>query len=240
MFRYHPVILHTVDNRPQSIVHAHASADRFEKLNGVRPQVVTRADIGVSVNKYWYCAWVWDVVPEDAEYILCIDSKVLPVRSLPELPDLKFAAITDRHDRVDQGMANSKLIRQTGKYFQMHVFFAHRDTRPAFEELKTLVGAPKYNTRGGEPNDLGFDGRGQFTPMNELIQSSFPVHELSRDWNWIITYEKQYYFAHPYMINFTANEFGTWAYLKYIRSLIERIEALGGSLDGPPSDGLII
>lgn len=230
---YHPVILHTIDVRDRAVVHAYAAADRFEKLNGVRPQVVTRNDIGVTVNKYWYAAWLWDVVPKTAEYILCMDSKVLPMRALPELPELKFAAAMDRHDRVNQGMTRSAVIRETGKYFQMHVFVAHRDTQPVFEQLKQLAGDEKYNMLSGKPNALGFDGRGNFTPMNTLIQASFPVYELPREWNWIITYEKQYYFTHPYMINFHANEFGTWAYLKYTRQLAEHIEALGGSLDPP-------
>lgn len=235
MINYHPIILHTIDNRDGAEQHAQAAAARFEKLNGVKPQVVTREDIGVDVNKYWYSAWVWDVVPANVEYVMCIDSKVLPVRKLPELPDLKFAAIMDRHDRVSQGMARSEVMRNSGKYFQMHVFVAHRDTRPIFEQLKQLATAAKYNEMDGKANELGFDGRGNFTPMNELIQANFHVHELSREWNWIITYEKQYYFEYPYMINFHANEFGTWAYVKYVRQLVEHVEALGGSLDGPPT-----
>lgn len=234
MIQYYPVILHTIDDRQDiAAKHAHASAARFEKLNGVKPRVFTRADVGVDVNKYWYSSWVWDLVPGDVEYVLCMDSKVLPVRRLPALPELKFAAIVDRHDRVYQGMNSSEVVKQTGKYFQMHVFVAHRDTRPAFEQLKELCGLPKYNIRNGDANPLGFDGRGNFTAMNELIQSSFPVHELSRDWNWNITYEKQYYYDWPYMINFNANDYGTWAYLMYIRSLIERIEALDGTLEEP-------
>jgi hypothetical protein len=233
MISYCPVIMHTIDGRPDALVHAHKSAERFERLNGVKPIVVTRAGIGVDVNHYWYSAWVWDVVPADTEYVLFMDAKVLPVRTLPELPELKFAAIMDRHDRVDQGQRASAVVRNSRKYFQMHVFVAHRDTREAFEDLKLLCADPKYNTRNGRPNDLGLDGRANFTPMNEIIQSRFPVHELTRDWNWIITYEKQYYFEWPYMINFNANAFGTWAYLKYVRQLIEYIESLGGSLDGP-------
>lgn len=53
-----------------------------------------------------------------------------------------------------------------------------------------------------------------------------------------ITYEKQYYFPHPYMIKFNASEFGTWSYFVYIKSLIGCVEALGGTLDGPPTSGL--
>jgi hypothetical protein len=233
MIRYHPVILHTIEDRPGSEQHALAAAARFEQLNGIKPQVVMRTDTGVNVNRYWYSAWIWDVVPKDVEYVLCMDSKVLPVRKLPELPELKFAASMDRHDRVNQGIAHSSVVQRTGKYFQMHVFLAHRDTQPVFEQLKALHDDPKFNTYDGKPSDLGFDSRGNFTPMNELIQSNFPVHELPRTWNWLIAYEKQYYFDAPYMINFNSNEAGTWAYLKYVRSLLEQIETLGGSLDSP-------
>ena len=137
----------------------------------------------------------------------------------------------DRHDRVKQGCEASKIVRSTGKYFQMHLFVAHRDTQPIFEQLQTLCDNPRYNHQFGRPDTLGFDGRANFTPMNELIQSNFPVFELSRDWNWLIAYEKQYYYDTPYMINFNANTIWTWAYLKYVRTLIERIEALGGSLE---------
>ena len=229
--RYYPIIMHTIDARPETERHAHLSADRFEKLNGIRPRVVTRADIEGCSNKYWYSAWVWDFVPANYDYVFFMDSKVLPIRRLPELPELKFAAALDRHDRIKHGMRYSELINQTGKYYQMHVFFAHRDTQPAFEELKKLNSVAKYNTRGNSPAELGFDGRGNFTPMNEVIQAAVPVHELSHAWNWIITYEKQFYYTDPYMINFVANEYGTWAYFKFVRDLMERLEAAGGSLD---------
>jgi len=234
MIKYHPVTLHVLDDRELTELRARTAAARFEKLNGIKPQLVTRKDIGVDVNKHWYCAWIWDVVPDDVEYVLCMDSKILPVRKLPELPELKFAAIMDRHDRVAQGM-HSATLRQTGKYFQMQLFVAHRDTRPIFEQLKKLCALPKYNLPGADQNATGFDGRGIFTPMNELIQSNFEVHELSRDWNWGITFEKQFYYEWPYMINFNANDFGTWAYFRYVNHLIEQLELAGGALDGPAS-----
>jgi len=237
MIKYHPMIIQTSDLRDGCEDHANAAAARFEKLNGVRPQVVLQKDVDEEINRYWYPVWIWDIAPDDAEYILCFDSKILPMRKLPELPDLKFAAAMDRHDRVNQTKGRSPTVAASGKCFQMQLFIAHRDTRPVFEELKRLGRTEKYNTRDGVPDETGYDQRIYFTPLNDLIQSNFDVYELTRAWNWIITYEKQYYFASPYMINFNGNEYGAWSYLKYIRSLAERIEALGGTLDGPLEDG---
>jgi hypothetical protein len=231
MVRYHPVLFHIRDLRLGVDRNVRAAADRFEMLNGVAPQIVTRDTIGVDTNKYWYVAWLWDVVPCDVEYVLYMDERILPVRKLPELPELKFAAAMDRHDRVNQGLRRSEIMRKTGKYFQLNLFVAHRDTQPLFERLKTLSTLDRYNFRDGKPSDLGFDGRGNFTPMNEVIQEAVPVHELSRDWNWLITYEKQYYFENPYMINFLSNEYGTWSYYRFVRQLIEQVEANGGSMD---------
>jgi len=235
MIAYHPVVVHTTETRKESVARARDTVDQFERLNDIRPQLLTTADFPKEVNKYWYFLWVWDMVPDDVEYIMVLDSKVLPIRTLPPLPELKFAAVMDRHDRVNQGMYHSEVIKQTQKYFQMHMFVAHRDTRVAFDKVKLLEGTPKFEKQGG----LGFDGRACYTPLNEEIQSRFEVHELPREWNWNITYEKQYYYDYPYMINFNANEHGTWAYHRYVKHLTERIEAFGGNLDGPPTPGWV-
>ena len=226
MINYHPVITHSVDMRVNTDKRVNELADRFAALNGVRPQIITREQIAKPINKYWCPVWVWDCVPSDVDYVLCMDERILPVRKLPPLPELKFAAIMDRHDRVNQGKAASKVIRMSGKYFQMHVFVAHRDTRPIFEHVQDIHDEPGYIDR-----EFGRDGRAFFTPLNNLIQNAFEVHELDRDWNWLMTYEKQFYFDWPYMINFNANDYSTWAYLRYTKTLIERIEALGGSME---------
>lgn len=185
------------------------------------------AAIGAApMNKYWYTFWVWDLVPKDVDYILVYDSKLLPARPLPELPELKFAAAPDRADRIRQGTCHSDVIKRTGRYFQMHLFMAHRDTQPIFEALKLLHDSPKYNVGVGPQKDpRGADGRGHMTPLNEMIQENFDVYELPKTWNWIITYEKEFYTTEPYMINFHGE--GTWAYWMYILHLFETMETGG-------------
>lgn len=230
---YHPIIIQDVDPRDSCLKYAYKSAERFELLNGVKPQVIAASEFKDGVNPYWRPAWVWDFAPSSAEYVLYFDAKVLPVRKLAELPELKFAASMDRHDRVNQGKACSPTAAKSGKYFQMHVFVAHRDTQPIFEQLKAFAVSKDHGIDGSTQRAIGNDARGIFTPMNELIQREFAVHELSREWNWIISYEKQYFFDWPYMINFVLFDASTWAYLRYIRQLFERIEALGGTMDEP-------
>ncbi|HSN70898.1 MAG TPA: hypothetical protein VLT59_05285, partial [Steroidobacteraceae bacterium] len=98
---WYPVMFHTVDRRSSTIEAVNMAADRFEKVNGRRPQIVTReTEPAVETNPYWYPIWVWDYIPEDVEYVLCMDSKVLAVRPLPELPEVEFAAVMDRQDRI--------------------------------------------------------------------------------------------------------------------------------------------
>jgi hypothetical protein len=222
---YHPVIFHTYDLREGTVKGAQMGVDRFEKLNGIRPQLVTRESMNAAgietQNGYWYPFWLWDVVPESAEYVLFIDSVLLPIRPLPEIPECKFAAAPDRWDRIEQAKEHSAIVRMSGKYHQMQLFVVHRDTRPAFEEGKKLDGAEKHMANDG----LGDDGRCYQIALYDLIRAHFPVHELTKEWNWIATYEKEFYTNEPIMLH-TGGQ-GTWAYFCYIHYLCERMEAAG-------------
>lgn len=231
--KYYPVIMHidefrrNAKTRATSYDNAIAGADRFEKLNGVRPQVISIDDMnraGITCRSmFWYPFYIWDIVPEDIEYVLYMNSYMLAAHPLPELPPLKFAAARDRHDRENQGKTHSEIVKQTGKYYQGDFWIGHRDIRPYFDEMKPLGEYDKYN----EPDHRGFDQRGYMTPLNEAIQANFPVYELSKEWNWIIAWEKRFYTNNPYMINF--NGWGTWAYWKYIYYLLDQVEALSAT-----------
>lgn len=223
---WHPIMFHTIENRETTIDAANMAVARFAKVNGKTPQLITRDTEPLrDINKYWYPLWVWDYVPEDVDYVLCMDSKVLAVSPLPELPELEFAASMDRHDRVLHGMHYSDFLRETEHVYQPQVFIAHRSTRPAFEELKLLVDLPEYNT----PDVRGQDGRAYFVPFNETIQQHCTnIYDLPKEWNWNIGYEKEFYTESPYLINFVAH--GTWAYFRYIYMLLERIDTLEGAV----------
>jgi hypothetical protein len=228
MIKYHPVVIHTTEARPAARDLALAGVDRFERLNGIRPQFLT-ADImdaagATPSSKFWYPMWVWDLVPDSAEYILVMDSKILPIKPLPPIPEVVFAAVSDRRDRVNQGVPQFEVLRRTRRLFQPMVFIAHRSTREAFEATKKYNYVERwYKDNGG----TGRDGRYYMVPFNAEIQSRYSVTWLPKTWNWIMMYDKEDYIPDAHLINMHCE--GTWYHWRYVLRLIDKLEALGGT-----------
>lgn len=169
MSDYLPVML--------SIDHPHPELEewvvtRFELLNGAAVQVIRRQDLPQSVDlvqPQYLKAWLWDLVPAATQRILFLDFDIIPLRPLPEMPDVPFIASPDVH-WYDARMRAMYPSLADGHYFNAGFFVAHRDTQPCFEQLKSFAVAQGYNA----PYENTFEQ----TPFNHLIQSQFAVHWL--------------------------------------------------------------
>ena len=137
---YHPVtIVDTDDSAVMSIVEQ--CADRFHRLNGVAPQIITAADMkGIEYDRFraaYTRAWLWDLVPTTVERILYYDWDIIPVRPLGAPPKGRFAAV------LGPGVGHMRkvfdFVRKTGVFFNAGLFLAERSTRPIFE------GTPRRN-----------------------------------------------------------------------------------------------
>jgi hypothetical protein len=158
-----------------SIDHPHPEleqwvADRFEMLNGRKMQIVRRTDMPEAIqNVYpsYMKAWLWDVVPKTVERILFIDWDVIPLRSMPMLPDVPFAAAPDDQMFIDRRVGDYPILTATNCYFNAGFFIARRDTLPIFEQVKLFA----FNKINEDQT------RGDFeqTVLNLLMQTSVGV-----------------------------------------------------------------
>jgi hypothetical protein len=154
--------------------------DRFEMLNGRHVHLVRKADLpdaARAVHPSYVKAWLWDLVPIDTQRILYMDYDVVPLRSLPEIPDAPFVAAPDAQEYVDRRAVEYPLIAMTGRYFNAGLFVARRDTRPLFEQLKAFA----------VERTVPDMSRGEFdqTPLNLLTQSTISITWLPHTCNTI-------------------------------------------------------
>ena len=110
-----------VTGSPDALKVVRRAADRFERLNGTAPIVITSADVAkvedFSLNDQRAAAlWLWEFVPDDVMTILYYSWEVIPARPLEDGYFGKFASVTDVPG----------------------LFVAHRDTKPVFDKLRKL------------------------------------------------------------------------------------------------------
>jgi hypothetical protein len=141
---------------------ARLMAARFERLNGLPcrilgPEAFARFESPSHSDEdrkpTWLKAHLWDEVEPDVERLIWIDADSIPLRPLGPLPDAPFAA------RLDAGTVPEKALQMPEWsdlpfYFNSGFFVATRETRPAFERLKTLRHHPVKGPSGGEQSWL--------------------------------------------------------------------------------------
>lgn len=148
------------------------TAKRFELLNDKPVKIVRREDLPEEAlvgYPHYGKAWIWDILPAGVERILFFDYDCIPMRALPEMPDVKFAAVPDAQWFVDKMRAMYPHFAKTRYVFNSGFWMAHRDTRQCFNQLKT------YQITVGHASPFGTYDQ---APMNNLIQSLFEVHWL--------------------------------------------------------------
>jgi len=120
-------------------------------------------------------AWTWDCVPNDITQAIIIDADCFPVRpvSVGDIPDVVFAACTENPQAA--GILKERkpdLWAGIERVFNSGVVIANRETRPLFDELKTMTRHPTRTRYEQNPfNWLIFRQYGGFT-------------ELPPEWNW--------------------------------------------------------
>ena len=185
------------------------SADRFEKLNGIRPHIITERPPSYPHQGYlgYAKAWLWDMVPSDVERVLFMDFDVIPISPLGDIPDCEFGA----------ALATSSLpiasdifpfIRSSGIYFNTGVFLARRSTRPAFEQLKAFTCC----------KDIVMNQQEQGT-FNLLIQAMCDVTVLPQSWNYQILSHSGYE-AKPKLLHIVGAK-SKWLLSAFILDLLE-------------------
>lgn len=111
----HPVTI-AITNDAGALETAARVAERFKRLNGVKPQVITKADVGEVAKGFFLPLSIWDLVPEDVETILYYDWNLVPMRPFEDVDFGRFAMVPDT----------------------VGLFAARRDTKSAFETLRDL------------------------------------------------------------------------------------------------------
>jgi len=158
-----------------SIDHPHPEleqwvAQRFEMLNGQRVHIVHKEDLpedARAVHPEYLLAWLWDVVPKDTQRILHVDTDIVPLRPLPDIPDAPFVAASDCRGYVDRCATRYPVIATSDNFFNEGFFVARRDTQYIFEQLKafSIYRSVPDTTSGGFLQ----------MPINFLVQSSVDI-----------------------------------------------------------------
>jgi len=152
------------------------AVERFEVLNGKQVLVVTRdmmpKEALAGVTSYSK-AWIWDLAPKNTTRILFWDFDMIPLRPLPEIPDVAFASVADYQLWADRLAAVYPFFARTKKYFNSGFFVARKDTQPYFDQLKLLTASKKKFFWNMDEQPL----------LNFLIQETFDVHWLPETFN---------------------------------------------------------
>jgi len=170
MADYLPVML--------SVNHPHPDleqwvVERFERLNNRKVFIVTKEMLPKEAllgHPAYAKAWLWDVLPDTVDRFLFLDYDVVPMRSLPEIPDVPFVAVPDVQWWINTMKKRYPLFAKTQKYFNSGFFVARRDTRTCFDKLKAFIVS--------ESDSGPYKNTYEQTPLNHLIQSAFDVHWL--------------------------------------------------------------
>jgi len=193
-------------------------AERFEALNNKKVLVVHAEDLPEEAlfgQPTYAKAWLWDVVPKYVQRMLYFDYDIVPLRALPDIPDVPFAAVPDAQWYVDKLRAMYPFFEKTRHAFNGGFFMARRDTRPCFDQLKSFA------LRTGCDNPYAHvRGADEQTPMNHLLQSTFAVHWLPREFHCLVhtDYEES---AGAYMLHFPGTPSkARWSTMSLLRSIL--------------------
>jgi len=169
-------VLFSIDEYPPELEQWVAS--RFEVLNGRRVHIVRNKDFPADardVHPYCLQPWIWDVVPKDTERVLYVDSDMIPLRALPELPDDEFIAALDGTPHCKRMADIYPAVAADGNFFNSGFFVASRSLRHIFDQMKFFVSSRKSeDPRHGDHLQ---------TIFNLLIRSATSIKWLPHDYN---------------------------------------------------------
>jgi len=174
----YPVTIAATDDL-EALAVVRRAADRFEKLNGVAPRILTDSDFAHIDHRHlaFMGAWLWDLVPREVMTILYYDWTMLPVRPLDRpltYQDVgEFAAVPCPD--AARMKSTFPFLKKTDLYFNTGLFVAHRSTKPIFDRLKAFCST-----------DSGMDGQAEQVPFNLLVQLDCKVTQLPASWNYMV------------------------------------------------------
>ena len=155
-------------------------AERFRYLNPdltpvrvVTDRDVRRLGLGLA-SPMLVKAFLWDLVPADADRLVWIDADCLPVAPLGEIPECwQFAAREDFGGTRELAARSIPLAAKVGFYFNSGVFVCRRDARLVLDSLK------------GFASRVPVDRFGEQTYLNLAVARQLGIpEELPRTWNW--------------------------------------------------------
>lgn len=160
-------VVFTAETRSGRLPLVRQLADEYERLNGIRPIVLTQADFDFSRlrSPHWIKAFLWDLAGDEADRITWIDSDAVCIRPLPPWPNAAFAAM-DELTTVFSTEALWPSLGTLNRYFNSGVFSCTRASRPAFDRLKSMMEeAPGHFQEQGAFNLAVTATLGSFFPL---------------------------------------------------------------------------
>ena len=211
MSGFFPIIIAITDDGFARSVISRA-ADRFGRLNGVRPRVITTPPPGAptDVHPAFYKAWLWDMVPDSVNRIMFMDFDIIPVRSLGDIPDCEFGACMG-HSGLPGLSKCSPFIRQTETYFNSGMFLAHRSTRPVFDRVKLFSTSLEHS----------FMRHIDQAVFNVLMQHELNVTILPEDWSYQISVLGGEHVKEPKLIHFSGMGVERWNLMALALDILE-------------------
>lgn len=188
------------------------AADRFGRLNGVRPRIITSPPRGAprGVHQGFYKAWLWDVVPERVDRIMFMDFDIIPVRPLGDVPDCEFGACMG-HSGLPNISRNLPFIRETGMYFNSGMFLANKSTRPIFDRVKRFATSREHS----------FMRHMDQAVFNVLIQHEVNVTILPEEWSYQISVTGGEHAKEPKLIHFSGMGDERWNLMSCALDILE-------------------
>lgn len=202
-------------------------AERFERLNNMEVRVIVDQDLsGKFLSSSYYAKYhAWKQVPSDIERIIYLDTDMLPLRPLPELPDVDFAAAPERKEIYDECSAAWPIIQRTGTYFNAGMLIATRKAEHIFQRMILR----QTHSIGGEAPWFGEQSFMNIEVFSAVEAGEITFQQLPRSWNQLIlidTYEPPPPEAH--MLHFAG---GHNAKLRIISHAMEQFTNLERMID---------
>lgn len=112
-------------------------ADCFSELNGIPVRVLQNSDFaGEFLSSAHFARYYgWQFVSPETEKLIYLDADILPLRPLPPLPDVDFAAAPDHEGTCDKARNNFPILKRVHDYFNSGFFIAGRKTEPLFQSV---------------------------------------------------------------------------------------------------------
>lgn len=176
---------------PKDYDYTQEMADRFEDLNNIPVRIFTSEDLDYTKLTYPHFGRykVWELVDAGVEQIIYMDTDMVPLRPLPELPIEDFAAAPDNAQISKEVMEKWRPAFQHAKhYYQSGFFIAKRKTNKVFQRMLLL------QTTG---NDARLPWLRDQTMLNIEIQiaakaGDLSVKSLSKQWNHVAMTDSEY------------------------------------------------